>query len=204
MGARLRPAALCANLCAGRVWELQQCNWAVCNWETPTTMLLKELFWAVWRIPSFMLDILMTSPAKLCPSTLGAHDRRWGLNLCLERKFLFGWCLEKYIFFVMCSRTKMTSTSTETIQSDIIHHQGYPCMVHVVHCKNNLGYFNHIPVISVACLLCMWCIINFRNVYNLNWSVVEKLLPSLCRKPTNQSGEVWSHTFASAWMINLI
>ena len=39
-----------------------------------------------------------------------------------------------------------------------------------------LGYFNHILVISGAYLLCTH-VINLRNAYNLNESVVDKLLP---------------------------
>ena len=66
----------------------------------------------------------MTSPAKLCSSTLGAHDRRWGLNfLWLKKNFV--WPLKKSIYF--CKefyRPKITCTSTQLSS-------GYLCMVHV-------------------------------------------------------------------------
>jgi len=59
------------------------------------------------------------------------------------------------------------------------------------HYKKKHFNFNHILVLSVTSLLCTWHIINLKNVYNLNQSVVEKFflfveLGSSCRMPINQ------------------
>ena len=117
-GSETAPAAPCANLCAGCSAGsgccTEQCNWAACITGKRTTVK------GIIRISSFMLD--MTSPAKLCSSTLGAHDRRWGLNFFLWLERIKFWLVPEKIYMVFVGPKSHVQVHVSS---------GYLCMVHV-------------------------------------------------------------------------
>ena len=85
--------------------------------------------------------------------------------------------------------------------------EDWPFWCQLYHCKKHLGYFNHILVISVVCLLCMWHVTNFKGCFQFDSKcIVEKLLHfvrlgSSCRRPIHQHfwwGLVFLWSYASA------